>query len=385
MRIRLQPIRGLIVALCVAVLAGCGSSAAGDTVSDTVAVDPASGDVPIVSIDETMASTWTFGGLKDNPDDELNLRGIAGVVRLDGDRYFLAEGHRVRLFDEAGAELWRTGQQGAGPGDFDAISWPCRLGGDTVVAYDQVNRRIAYVEAGTGVIATVPAARTNLREAACASNGRYVTTRMEQDTIAGTGAVVVELRSTPTQEPVVIHREPSPQGLVIGHGSVSAGSLDTLVFVTNPDAGTITLLDQEGGFVRQLQWAVPRDPVTDENIPDRLGMVPAGASPQQLEEWWDGMRARPRVPNWPAFAQVHSDDDGRLWLLERFDQPEETRDYWVISATGEIVARVQMPRSSRERQVSLSGFVPGGVVLRHNDEDGAPHFSVIAYPAALAP
>lgn len=375
----------LIACTILPMLVGCSAPAADAAVSDTVAIDPTASDAPLVTIDEATPAVWSYGGLQTNPDDEIDNQGMLGVVRLSGDRYFMAEGNRVRLFDAQANGLWRTGRAGAGPADFHGLGWPCRFHGDTVVVYDQGNRRIAYIDPGVGVIATVPAVMTEFREGACTGDGAFVTFRMIQDTVAKSGEYVVEVRTGSGSVPTTVFREPSPLGLVVGHGDPWAGAVDTLVWVSNADKGTITLLDRQGNFVRQLDWRAEREPVTDDNIPGRYGLMPGGlSSKKQVDAWWDRVRAMKRVANWPAFAYVTADADGRLWIIERYDEPRRFRQYWVVSRTGRIVARVQFPAESGH-YVSLTGFVPGGVVLRHVDDDGAPHYRVVPYPEALRP
>ncbi len=380
----MRRLAGASTALIWCLTAGCGANTGEATAPDTVAVDPTSTAVPLIMVDESLPATWTYGGLKADPDDELEIAGIPGVVALPGRRYLIGEGNRVRMFDSAGTELWRFGQRGEGPADFHGLSWPCRMGGDTVVAIDQGNRRIVYLEPGVGVIATVPAATVNLREGACNGRGTFITFRFDRDTITDSGQMLVELRATPADSPRVIHREPSVSGLVVGHGETWTGAVDTFVYVTNPDEATITLRDRSGRFVRQLVWAVPRDPVTDDNIPDRFGMVPGGATGDELKAWWDRVRGMKRMDDWPAFAQVAADADGRLWVIERYDEPEDMRQYWVVTRTGRVLAKVRFP-FGHDHFVQLLGFVEGGIVIQHRDADGAPHFSVIPYPDGLRP
>jgi hypothetical protein len=363
------------------------SCARGDTdraiSSDTVTVDPLASVIPSVAMDETGEAAWSFGGLRANPDDELQFRGILQVVELSGGRRFINEGSRVRVLDSTGLELWRHGREGAGPQEFRSTGWPCRLGGDTVAFMDQRNARFALVELGVGTIATVPSGVRSLREGACTGDGGYVTTRTAHDTVTQSTALEVWRHGTTDTSATLLRTHPLPPRGSVGAGDPSAGFVDSLLYIADPTRATIDLFDRRGTYVRSLAWGGSRVPVTDENIPERFGAEPAEASEAEVQAWWGRIRSRPRTEYWPAFGQVVPDGRGNLWIREAFQSGQDSTSYWVVATNGDVRARVRIPRFTRERMNMLIGPTPSGLVFRHIDTEGGDWLRTVKYPEAL--
>lgn len=368
-----------------AVLLACGGGGAVDQVaSDSTRFDIRSGDWPVVTLSETTDVAWTTGGFMANPDDEVSSRGgVTGLVSLPGSRYLLSEGARVRVFDSTGAETWRFGREGAGPEEFNAIGWPCAVQGDTVVVMDQRNQRFAVLAAELGVVKLIPADQRSLREEGCSGRGEFMVQRTVRDSSGGPGQVVAEMVDA---SGAILHEVPggtTGSYSIVGLGYSTLAMVDTLVMIGNPNSGEIRLLTEGGEYVRSLVWGAPRVSITDDNIPERYGMSPAGLSPADMKAWWDKVRTRPRADNWPAFVQVRPDAAGRIWVMESFDREGGVRRWWVMSSTGQPLAQVQVPTSTRERILLMLGFVPDGIALYYEDADGAPHVSVVRYPKEL--
>ena len=352
--------------------------------SDTVTVDPLSPGIPSLAMDETGETVWSFGGLKANPDDELQFGGILQIVELSGGRRFINEGARVRVFDSSGVEVWRHGREGAGPQEFSSTGWPCRLGGDTVVFMDQRNARIALVEVGVGTVSTVPIGLGSLREGACGGDGAFVTTRHAYDSVTQATALEVWRQAARDSAGTLLRSHPLPPRGSVGAGDPSAGFVDSLLYIADPSRARIDLFDRSGAYVRTLAWGGPREPVTNENIPERFGAEPAEASEAEMRAWWDRIRARPRTEYWPAFGQVVPDGRGSLWIRETPQSGQDSTTYWVVSTEGSVRAKVMIPRFTRERMNMLIGPTPSGLVFRHVDADGGDWIRTVKYPDVLA-
>lgn len=372
-------------ALLLVVLLGCDAAQPPLAVrSDTALVEPMADSAPVVAVTESTAVVWRIGGFQPNPDDEISSNhGVMGLVALPGGRYLLSEGSRVRVFDAAGTERWRFGRDGAGPEEFRSLGWPCAIRGDTVVVMDQRNQRFAILDAGRGLIRTIPVDRRSLREGDCSGDGLFMVERTVNDSVTDARHTVNDLLNSEGDMVSSIPGGPPASYSVVGEGETATSLVDTLVFTANPNSGEIRLMTRDGNFFRTLRWGVPRIPVTDENIPDRYGATPRDASAEQLEAWWDRVRGMRRARNWPAFVQVRADGADRLWIREDSDDDAPTVDWWVVGLDGLLRAKVQFPRSTREHRVQLLGFVPDGIVFYSEDADGAPWVSVVGYPAEL--
>lgn len=350
--------------------------------SDTVAVTPDTAAVPTIAIDEGGTVTWQFGGFKASVEDEVQpLGGVMGLVALDGGRYFLTEANRVRVFDRAGAETWRFGRAGSGPQEFDVIGWPCRVQGDTVLFTDQQNQRLAFIAVGSGVVRTELVGGRGVRDGNCTGDGRFLATRFERDTSSQTSTYLLELWTMGDTVGHPIYNQQRPIRSPVGAASPMVGLVDSLVFIADPNTAEIRLVNLDGSFVRSLRWNAERVPVTDENIPERYGAVPARATPAEEQAWWDRVRSRPRAEYWPAFVEVKADAEGRLWVHEVYEREGEVHRWWALTATGEVLARVTIPRATREDIIRPIGFVPGGIAFYLEDDEGAPWLRVISTAA----
>ena len=371
--------RALLLSL---LLAACVGGATDAALSDSVVIDVTGAKPPSIAIDEHGEKLWSFGGLKDNPDDELQQGGVPGLVALPDGNYLMVEGFRVRVFDRDANELWRFGREGAGPQEFANLGWGCLVSGDTVLVTDQRNRRFALIKPFQGVITTVPMGEQSVTSGACTDGNGYLLGRRQRDSVRTT----VELAVGGTDavlDTAMLSVEYAMENLV-GYGWPRYGMVDTLVFIADPNHSVIDLHDRAGQFVRHFLWDTERVPVTDENIPERFGIVPAGESGPQLEQWWNSVRSRPRADNWPAFVGISPDSRGRLWIRESFETGADSAQYLVLDpSVGRVVASVMMPGFSRDRQVRINSYVPDGIVLMHTDDDGAMWMSVIPYPDPL--
>ncbi|MBK7596026.1 MAG: hypothetical protein IPJ11_12450 [Gemmatimonadetes bacterium] len=365
----------------VALINACGTAQVDRRLSDTVAFDVASSAERAVPLDETMHPSLTLGGLQANPDDEF--ASVAGLVSLGDGRLVLVEEHRVRMFDSSGVERWRYGQAGSGPGDFRMLGAPCHFHGDTLVAMDVGNARLAYIVVGVGVIATVPVEQERMRDGACSGNGAVLLTRSVRDSAPGTWTDEVIRRGAPMEPARTVHRAPALGREVVGAGPLMVGFSDTLIFVGDPNRGEILLLTAEGKFHRLLQWAGPRLEVTDANIPAHYGRAPRGATPEQLERYWAEVRARPRAAHWPAFADVAAASHGHIWLWPTIAAGAEEGSTTVLSLEGAVTGRIALPLPSAARRVFVLALLPEGVAMMHTDADGAERISVVPYPQAL--
>ncbi len=365
--------------LVVVLLSGCASEQLGRAeIADTVAFDVTTATAPSTPLDETMHPTRTIGGLQSNPGDEIGA--IAGMVSLSAGRLVLIEEQRVRLFDSTGTERWRYGQPGAGPGDFRLLSAPCRFHGDTLVAMDVGNSRLAYIVAEAGVIATRPVARTRMRDGACSGQGDVLLTRQAQDSLSGAPLFEVWLYGGPTAAPRRIHATPGPVPGTVGAAALSVGFSDTLVFVGDPNRGEILLLTRGGAFHRLLQWSAPRIAVTDANIPELYGRAPRNATPEEAESYWAQVTAWPRTAHWPAFLDVAAASRGQFWLWPMTNAGHDSVIITVLSVEGKLLGRIAIPRSTSDRRLYLLALLAEGVAIVHTDGDGADRISIVPYP-----
>lgn len=84
-----------------------------------------------------------------DPAKESPLFRVAGAVRLSDGTIVVADGGstRLRVFDRAGTETHQIGKSGAGPGEFQGISYFGKLRGDSLVVADFRLGRVTVFDA----------------------------------------------------------------------------------------------------------------------------------------------------------------------------------------------------------------------------------------------
>ena len=103
----------------------------------------------------------TIGVLAGNPAYEFS--DIRGVSRLTDGRIAVADNgaHELRVFDLTGAHVASAGRLGGGPGEFRRLTWMGVLEGDTIVVYDQPQRRVSVFDAAARHVRDVSIARND--------------------------------------------------------------------------------------------------------------------------------------------------------------------------------------------------------------------------------
>src|SRR5690606_32976718 len=148
---RMDAIRLRICCLATLVGIGCSFEEAGHQLDTTVGreVDIRM-DIPPVVVDEMSPATWNWGGLRPDPENEISLADRPRVLQSDveRDRFLLSERHRIRQLEVGGAELWRFDPAEAHPGGRVELDSACRLGGDTLLAFDRNNLKLFALHIG---------------------------------------------------------------------------------------------------------------------------------------------------------------------------------------------------------------------------------------------
>lgn len=78
---------------------------------------------------------------------EVDLHRVVDAVRLTDGRIVAGNAgtHELLLFDESGRLRDRFGREGEGPGEYRSLAWLAKIGGDSLVTYDDRLRRLDIV------------------------------------------------------------------------------------------------------------------------------------------------------------------------------------------------------------------------------------------------
>ncbi len=344
-----------------------------------LAVSPVAAQQPApATFTVSSPATLLLGGLKRDLDAEFRSAGAyLNGVRLSDGRVAVIDMDRVRYFASDGREVAVAGREGAGPGEFRYLTTVCRSRGDTIVVWDDRNKR-AGVLTGTGRF--VRNIQLNLdfpSDGACSSTGGILLTGIGPGPgmvrrVVGTGRMIgtdsVEIGRPFTFDP----------GSMDATGRVPSVMLvDSTIYLAEGLRPVIGVMMLDGRRIGDIPiWRSP--PRISNRDYDRLveRMVPdqprAAAIRKQLRE-------RRTATRWPAYGRVLADPEGCLWIEERAVIPggdyESTGRWAGITRDGWFVGFLRLDRPMDGRTIELLRVDRGEAVLRERDTDGVVHLA----------
>jgi hypothetical protein len=308
---------------------------------------------------------------------------VPAVLQLSDGRIAVANSgsHEIRLFDASGRHLRSVGGKGGGPGEFESLSWIRRLPGDSLLAYDERQRRLSTFDSQGALVRS-----SNLVFSKDAEFPRAVGRFSNGALLIWTGGVYVagEVKDGPSRAPVSLSRysaEGTPMDpiaallgpetfvqteeggftvtlLPFGRASRHALAGDR-VFAGDNDTYSIGVYSADGKLERLIRRQHTPHPVTQEHIDmvrqERLDGTDSPGSRQRIEKM---IAAMPLPPTMPAFDALQADDDAHLWVRE-YSPPGTLGSQWtVFDREGRMLGTVSMPDHFRPTQIGRD-FVLG--------------------------
>ena len=303
-----------------------------------------------VSIITSTGSVWGERGVHVDSNPVLRIGAeqagpyqfsfISTALLLEGGGVAVVElsANEVRLFDADGRHLRSVGRRGRGPGEFQVISGLFRRSGDSLAAYDQIERRVTILPLASGeprVVRSqaVPGARGSFDAFGAFGDGRLVLYNpgggFRPDLEPGLQWVTTEVVVLdPTDGAArTIVRLPSRQQFVLpggdtkvlapAHGAIRAVTEDGFYWGTS-DRYEIRFFDTEGNLRRILRRPVEPRPVVPamieawitENLEEVRRREGEAALPRYRRSYEEGSFGD-RVP---LFDRAFIDGDARLWV-----------------------------------------------------------------------
>ncbi len=368
-------------AILVSGMVGCG---VGDETGSYAVTDSAG-----VEIVMNSGPAWSEGeGWRVDPEPSLTigtvagdpayeLHEVAGAVRLpDGTIVVLNSGsYELRYFDEAGRHLLSAGGEGEGPGSFQGPYLIFVLAGDTVVVWDQRQRRMSffgrageYVRSFTlpigesmyfakalfGDRAVLATARVRMPSSQQSGPTRgknlFVVFDLEGDSVATLGAFHDREMYARYDEKAV-----GTAARVLGRTTVMTTYGSALYVGTNdsyaidryvnepirlPD-GDETVMSQ-GVLTRSVRRDI-RAPVTDEMFAAEIEATLeslSGPYGDMMGPVFEGM-SKPDVL--PHYSAIKADVEGNLWVRHYISRTMPSFEWTVFDAAGRMLGDVTLP------------------------------------------
>lgn len=338
-------------------IAGC-DSIGGSVEGDAESVD---GEGAVLRVAD--APSVVIGGA-DEREDYL-IGGTVGALRLSDGGIVIADGtfYQLRYYDRTGTHLRSVGRQGSGPGEFQRLRSIARASADTVVAWDNIQERLALFpvdgsQAEQPILPGLASAITSLKEW---PSSRYFVVGAQQVFRLRDGRMVVDPLPQPIIRPVseipVLIQDTLPLLAVTPNGErllelgpfrgsefyLQAGlaSLlplgerrlaavgDSVVYVASTRDTVIQMLSAITGESRGSIHLPAARPVSPEDLE-----LASTRRLQQLQGVMSGraeayVEAIPWPANMPTFSDLLVAADQRIWV-ELTPGPADTSATWLI-------------------------------------------------------
>jgi hypothetical protein len=298
-------------------------------------------------------------------DEAYQFDRIGGVGRLSDGRIVVANGgtQEVRYFDPTGRHLRSTGRKGEGPGEFQSPGTLVVLPGDSVAVCDWYLQRVSFLDPAGAFVRSFafqhsagvafPVGRF--------ADGAWLLQPGFVFSPGGAGTSVVRDTSRLLVfEPGGTFRDSAgrwtgPDFYVRSEGQrASAASLPfgrmTHVVVSGDryyagytDHYEIARHDQSGGADLVIRVRRTTVPVTDADVAAHKAARMRGMDAQSRPGFERLYQDIPFPSTRPAFADLRTDPDGNLWVLEDGPSDRGRRLWTVFDSTGRMLGRVATP------------------------------------------
>jgi hypothetical protein len=313
-----------------------------------------------------------------DPDPELDVGSLSSVDQFnrvvavfrlkEGPMLVVDEATReLRIYSPSGRLLRTAGGRGSGPGEFQAIFWLRRFGRDSLIAFDQVLRRLSILDDG-GNVARMVRFRGSVPQRMLSgvegllSNGNAVArwSRMERpdaDRAIAHDQIVV---TAPSGETVRVLgdfvgsrlvKRPSTDG---GAATIDGPLFDTRtfvvtsgdrIFVGDNSSPEIAVYDALGRRLFSVRTSPGMRPISTSTrrraIAARLDQRGIKGPQRQIEaRAQDAMITQKEMPSYSAIVVS---EEGLLWVREYAETVLDPERWRVYSDSGREVGVVVMP------------------------------------------
>jgi hypothetical protein len=387
----------LLAALCAcSEERGSGSSfAARDSAGIHIAENGAAAGAAWKVSESPTVEIGTFEG-----EPAYQLFQATSVARLGDGRIVVANGgtKEVRYYGPDGRHLKSVGGDGDGPGEFRSIHWVGALPGDSVAAWDPIQKRITILDprggvarmaTTTGIPGMVPQVRGVLSDGSLVLTSGFNTASMmgasgvRRDTatylrVGRDGSVRDTLGRFPGMENYVgmskqgANTTFTMQQVPFGRQAVAAGSGERLYVGTGESGYEVRVYRADGALERIVRRAHEPLPVTPEDIAEyKRTLVTYGLDANARRERDRALDEVPYPATMPPYVDMLVDAGGSLWV-EDARRPADRQPRWtVFDADGKVVATVRLPE-----RLSLQAAGPDWVLGTFRDDDEIEHVRV---------
>ncbi|MGH7696508.1 MAG: hypothetical protein ACRENH_16090, partial [Gemmatimonadaceae bacterium] len=280
------------------------------------------------------------------------------ATRLRSGEIVVADGiaGTLRVFDISGRPSRTVGRRGPGPGEFQYISWMGPCGGDSIVVWDFMQRRLTFLDAAARIVRqTPPVAGVSPFTVACSRgegviaahawgspprpDGPVFRSRAPLVLLDRSASVTRTVDTVASGEMAIVGGGAGPRPLgKYTHLAMSRSAL----YVATGDSATILVFAATGSSLGAIRTDVARVAPTARQL-DRAVETAIAFGPKPLRDRLrPAMRALDPPAQLPPFSGILVDALDVLWVVLTFPGEGTTR-LRALDARGSTVAEVSLP------------------------------------------
>ncbi len=295
----------------------------------------------------------------------------------------------VHLWDASGRRVRSVGRRGAGPGEFQLISWLGNCGGDSIFVWDFGLRRMTVLSSFGRILRqfTIPLRRTDGSppyRLACSKGGRLAALLLpEEQSAPRHGSVsarshvrVVTLDSRGNRQrewgqvlgdEYVLDRNGAMLPRPLGEATYIAMS-DEHLFLGESRSDTVSVAALGNDQRRNVPLGTESRPATQRHGEEAIRALVSFANDPDIRERMEQLLKEAPMPSQlPRYSGLHSDPEGNLWTVMTTAGDSATR-LLVHSSSGELLARLELPHFLQVFEVGstyvLGRYAPAGRGVR---------------------
>lgn len=306
----------------------------------------------------TVAAQPTLEIPATSSNGDVQFEHAVSATRLRSGEIIVADGAAgmLRVFDGIGRPSRTVGRRGSGPGEFQYIGWMGPCGGDSIVVWDFMQRRLTFLDASVRLGRQTPSvAGVNPFTIACSASAGVIAAHAWSSPPRPDGPVfrsraplvLLDRSATVTR---TIDTVASGEMAIIGGGAgprplgkyTHLAMSRAALYVATGDSAKILVFAPNGASLGAIGTDVVRTAPTAPQINRAVESAVAFGSKAIRDRLRPAMRALAPPAQLPPFSGILVDARDVLWVVLTFPGEGTTR-LRALSTRGSTLAEVRVP------------------------------------------
>lgn len=267
--------------------------------------------------------------------------GYPDLIPFDSSQVAVPGPTSLRLIDRTSGQSRVVGRRGAGPLEFQGIASVCAVGGDTLLVWDQVSRRVSLLGRGPRVISSFILPNGAVPRGACLGDGTFVSQSTRSDRKNRSRWLDVERHRVADGTSTTIAQMPVPALDLAFLAEPSVAGSGGIAYAAGGASSEVLVLPMARSERVLLRSNDPEERITRAQRERRMRVLDsmnprfAAGDPRKF--------GGPVAETWPSIAMISVGRDSILWIKD-YPRSTESPSRWVgYSVSGASVGAVVVP------------------------------------------